>query len=93
MEKKSETIITTDGLFYSNFGSITSFESSSRSDKYLIWLKENYGLNIGKAQPYINGAMPEDSHVIGVYIKDYKKYLSDLNIQNQEYSAKRTRRL
>lgn len=65
----------------------------SCSDKYLIWLKENYGLNIVKPQPYTNGAMPEDSCVIGVYIKDYKKYLSDLNIQNQEYSAKRTRRL
>lgn len=75
-------IITEDGLFYSNFSDwfelgLSTIPESENFNATLVWLRENYGIKIGKAQPYPNGTVPTDSRVCGVYIVNYQKFLSD----------------
>lgn len=76
-----ESIITEDGLFYSNFSDrfrlvLATIEASDKYSEYLVWLRDTYGIKIGK--PYhSNGTISENDREIGVYIVDYQRYLSD----------------
>lgn len=80
LEKKR--IITEDGLFYTNYSdrfklASATVEGTEYYSEYLVWLREKYGIKVGKPQPYANGEMSEDSNACGVYIVDYQRYLAD----------------
>lgn len=80
-ERETNKIVTDDGLFYSNFGDYSRVQAATISgtstySRHLVWLKENYGIKVGKPQKY--PGMREDTKLVGVYIVDYEKYLKDL---------------
>ncbi|MDE6292729.1 MAG: hypothetical protein K2L98_03520 [Bacilli bacterium] len=83
MEESRETkrIITEKGLFYSNFDKIkfnlALMPDSEYYSRYLVRLRDEYGIAIGEQQPDSNGETHENT--IGVYIVDYQGYLRELN--------------
>lgn len=88
VNKNLDNIITEEGLFYSNFSDrfragLATIEASNYYSEHLVWLRDNYGIRVGKPHPYPNGEMPKDSRVVGVYIVDYPKYLKDKQEQLQ----------
>ncbi len=92
--KDGKRIITEDGLFYSNYDKETFTTIGDPEGKYdpdrvllfslrpekfsedLLYLRETYGIKIGKPQPWSNGVVSDNQ--VGVYIVDYKRYLSDM---------------
>lgn len=78
---EGKIIITEDGLFYSNFDRfrfpLFLLPGSDCYSENLVQLRDTYGLAVGEQQPDSAGQTHENT--IGVYIKDYKKYLSDLD--------------
>lgn len=82
-EQNEKNIITEEGLFYSNFSDrfqlgLATIDGSNNYSEYLVWLRDNYGIKVGKPQPQSNGQIPMDGRTVGIYIVDYQKYLSDI---------------
>ena len=79
--KKQKIIITEKGLFYSNFDrfkfNLFLMPDSEYYSERLAKIREDYGIAIGEQQPDSAGETHENT--IGVYIVDYKRYLSELN--------------
>ena len=73
--------ITEDGLFYSNFDRkkfpLFLMPESENYSEYLVWIKDNYGIKIGR--PQLDSAGSVTRNTIGIYIVDYERYLSDIN--------------
>ncbi len=82
-------IINEDGLFYSNFDRLALplylIEGSESYSENLVKLRDIYGIKIGEQQP-TNGEMIDG--LIGVYIVNYQKYLSDLREKQKADSNK-----
>ena len=81
LNNQEKSIITEEGLFYSNFSdsfkaALATIEGSPSYSEHLVWLSENYGIKVGQPQPDTAGNIAENS--IGIYIVDYPKYLSDM---------------
>lgn len=84
-------IITADGLFYCNYFVfnyvLATIQKSDNYSEYLIRLRDNYGIKVREPH-YSNAEMPTDSRTIGVYIVNYKKYLSDIQKKLIELNIK-----
>lgn len=81
LNEQKKFIITEEGLFYSNFSdhfiaTLFTMEGSDHYSEYLVWLRENYGITVGQPQPDSAGNTAENS--VGIYIVNYRKYLSDM---------------
>ncbi len=86
---QQKRIITEQGLFYSNFDkfkfNLFLLPDSDYYSENLVKLRDEYGLVIGEQQPDATGQMHENT--IGIYIKDYSRYLSDKEKQSEKYDT------
>ena len=54
--------------------------------EYLVSLRNNYGIKVGKPQPDSSGNIAKN--IVGVYIIDYERYLSDMEEKFQTTKGK-----
>lgn len=78
-EEREKYIITEDGLFYANFSDYFKVELATNPEsgyysENLVWLKERYGIRIGKPQASRENF---EKNGVGVYIINCKDYLRD----------------
>jgi len=81
--QQQKYIITEDGLFYTNYSDrfkagLATIPESENYSEYLVYLRENYGIKIGKPQYNSNVDIPKNDMSVGVYIVDCSRYLKDI---------------